>query len=95
MACAATPKHTWPKKTIFLFAKLLVQQWNVVIVFGLVQIASNWSAQIVLLSQFSDGKVSAIGGAGVGQARLIEINLAILLVNQVDIAMQASTWWRA
>lgn len=35
----------------FLSSKLLVQDWNVIVIFSLVEVASDWSSKVVFLSE--------------------------------------------
>lgn len=73
-------------------SKLLVKQWNVIVVFSLVEVSSNWSSKPVFFDELLNMETTAIISGLVGQTRLVESQLSGLLVNQEDVAMETGAW---
>lgn len=71
-----------------LHSELFVEQWNVGVPLGLIEIASDWRAQVVFLNKLLDLEAATIVAWSVGQAKLIECQLAGLLVDEENIAMK-------
>lgn len=76
--------------TRYLCSQLFVQNRNIIVPLGLIQIAGNRIAQTVLLCEFGNRKSTAIVGTGAGETWLVKLQFAILFVNQEHVAMQSS-----
>lgn len=78
-------------KIINLCAKFLVQNRNIVVPFGLVEITGDRGAQFVFVGEFGNGESAALLAAE-WQTWFVEFKLTGLLVDQEYVAMQASTY---
>ncbi|KAF1752804.1 hypothetical protein GCK72_019359 [Caenorhabditis remanei] len=77
-----------------LGSELLVEDWNVVIVFGLEEISEYWSSQSMFLDEGSSLPSSSFVSRSVRQMTVLGVlDASGLLVDEVDVTMKTGIWW--
>ena len=80
-------------QSTFLRPQLLVQDRNIVVVLGLVEVSGHGISQVVLLGKLFDRETTTVISGTIGQAGFVALDLVLLLVDQPHVPVEASLWW--